>query len=220
MNLKDFITYHHQSTKRDYIARMNNDKIHCMTVSKKYGKDYWDGDRKYGYGGYKYIPGLWKNIAEKIIKNYNLTNSSKLIDLGCGKAFLLHEIKILLPKINIIGIDISVYGISDATSEIKPYLKMFDARKPLPYQNNEFDLLISIGMLHNFRLPELKLAIYEINRISKNSYLMVESYRNERELFNLQCWALTAQSFLDEEEWIWLYKEYNYKGDYEFIYFE
>ncbi|MDC1356366.1 class I SAM-dependent methyltransferase [Pseudomonadota bacterium] len=220
MNLKNFVTSHHKSTKRDYISRMIDDKINCMKVSKKYGKDYWDGDRKYGYGGYKYIPGLWTNVAKKIIQDYNLTNSSKLIDLGCGKAFLLHEIKQLLPKICLTGIDISSYGIKGATTETKPYLKKLDAREILPFQNEQFDLLISIGMLHNFRLPELKLAIKEINRISKNSYVMVESYRNEKELFNLQCWALTAQSFLDEEEWKWLYKEYNYKGDFEFIYFE
>jgi ubiquinone/menaquinone biosynthesis C-methylase UbiE len=220
MNLKNFVTSHHKSTKRDYISRMINDKINCMKVSKKYGKDYWDGDRKYGYGGYEYIPGLWTNVAKKVIKDYNLTDESKLIDLGCGKAFLLHEIKQLLPKISLTGVDISSYGIDGATNEIKPYLKKLDAREILPFQNEQFDLLISIGMLHNFRLPELKLAIKEINRISKNSYVMVESYRNEKELFNLQCWALTAQSFLDEEEWKWLYKEYNYKGDFEFIYFE
>ena len=103
---------------------------------------------------------------------------------------------------------------------MKSHLNLLDARQPLPYQEKEFDLLLSLGVLHNFRLPELKNTIKEINRISKRSYIMVESYRNEKELFNLQCWALTAQSFLDEDEWKWLYKEYDYRGDYEFIYFE
>ena len=220
MSLKKYITKHHQSTKRNYLSRMNDDKINCMMISKKYGKDYWDGDRRYGYGGYNYIPGLWTKIAKKIIKDYKLSNSSNLLDLGCGKAFLLHEIKIILPGICLIGIDISNYGINNTTPAIRPYLNTFDARKKLPYKRKEFDLVLSLGMLHNFRLPELKGVIKEINRISKNSYIMVESYRNEKELFNLQCWALTAQSFLDEKEWKWLYKEYGYKGDYEFIYFE
>ena len=220
MRLKNFITQHHQSTKRDYLSRMNDDKINCMVISKKYDYDYWDGDRRYGYGGYKYIPGLWANVAKKIIKDYNLSNSSKILDLGCGKAFLLHEIKQILPDIYLIGIDISNHGINNTTPEMKSHLNLYDARKPLPYQEKEFDLLLSLGMLHNFRLPELKSTIKEINRISKHSYIMVESYRNEKELFNLQCWALTAQSFLDEKEWRWLYKEYGYKGDYEFIYFE
>ena len=42
----------------------------------------------------------------------------------------------------------------------------------------------------------------------------------ELELFNLECWALTAESLFHTEEWIWLYKEFGYNGDYEFIYFE
>ena len=220
MRLKKFITQHHQSTNRDYLSRMNDDKINCMVISKKYDYDYWDGDRRYGYGGYKYIPGLWTNVAKKIIKDYNLSNSSKILDLGCGKGFLLHEIKKILPYIYLIGIDISDYGINNTTPEMKSHLDVFDARKSFPYEKKEFDLLLSLGMLHNFRLPELKNTIKEINRVSKQSYIMVESYRNEKELFNLQCWALTAQSFLDKDEWLWLYKEYNYKGDYEFIYFE
>ena len=219
-NLKNIVTSLHKSTHRDYKARMLNDKIHCMEIAKKYEYDYWDGDRKYGYGGYKYILGLWANVAKKIIKDYNLSNSSKILDLGCGKAFLLHEIKQILPDIDLIGIDISNYGINNTTSEMKSHLNLLDARQPLPYQEKEFDLLLSLGVLHNFRLPELKNTIKEINRISKRSYIMVESYRNEKELFNLQCWALTAQSFLDEDEWKWLYKEYDYRGDYEFIYFE
>lgn len=218
--LKNFVTSLHKSTKRNYLARMNDDKINCMIISKKYDNEYWDGDRRYGYGGYKFIPGYWKGVAKALIKEYKLNNHSKIIDLGCGKAYLLHEIKQLLPSINIVGIDISRYAVNNSTEEIKPYLKIFDARKNLPFANNEFDLLISLGTLHNFRIPELKKVLKEINRVSNKSYIMVESYRNEKELFNLQCWALTAESFLDDREWQWLYKEFEYKGDFEFIYFE
>ena len=220
MTLKNFITNHHKSTKRNYLNRMNDNKVECMIISKKYDIDYWDGNRRYGYGGYKYIPGLWTNIAKEIIEDYKLTNSSKIIDLGCGKAFLLYEIKKLLPNIKLIGIDISNYAIQNTKEEIRPNLNVFDARNPLPYKDKEFDLLISLGMLHNFKLPELKKVLIEINRISKKSYIMVESYRNEKELFNLQCWALTAESFFDNKEWLWLYQEFGYQGDFEFIYFE
>ena len=74
---------------------MNNQKVHCMKVAKKYEFDYWDGNRKYGYGGYKYIPGRWTSVAKKIIKRYKLNNKSKILDIGCGKAFLLHEMKLI-----------------------------------------------------------------------------------------------------------------------------
>ena len=73
---KRFISQLHNSTKRDYLQRMINNKVHCMKIAKKYGKDYWDGKRKYGYGGYKYIPGRWKNLAKKLIKLYKLKAGS------------------------------------------------------------------------------------------------------------------------------------------------
>ena len=93
--LRNFVSKLHLSTKRNYLERMINNKTHCMKIAKKYGKDYWDGKRKYGYGGYKYIPGKWKPIAKKIIKTYKLNSKSKILDVGCGKAYLLYEIKLL-----------------------------------------------------------------------------------------------------------------------------
>ena len=220
MKLKKYITSHHENTDRNYLERMIDDKVNCMKIAKEYGQHYWDGNRRYGYGGYKYIPGLWTPMAKKIINDYNLSNSSNILDIGCGKAYLIHEIKIILPDIKVTGIDISQHAIDESTTEIKPYLIKFDARQNLPYANKKFDFLLSIGLLHNFRMPELKNIISEINRISKKSYITVESYRDEHELFNLQCWALTAQSFFDDKEWEWIYKEYKYEGDYEFIYFK
>ena len=92
--LKNFVTPLHKRTKRNYVKRMNNDKVYCSKIAKKYSKEYWDGDRKFGYGGYKYIPGRWKPVAKKLIKTYKLNSKSKILDAGCGKGFLLHEIKL------------------------------------------------------------------------------------------------------------------------------
>jgi ubiquinone/menaquinone biosynthesis C-methylase UbiE len=218
--LKNFVTPLHTSTTRDYLTRMIDEKVHCMQISKQYDKDYWDGDRRYGYGGYKYIPGRWKPVAEQLIKAYNLTSNSKVLDMGCGKGYLMHEIKLLIPDINIIGIDSSSYALEHAKDEIKPFLFKHKVEKKLIYKDNEFDLVISLGTFHNLRLPDLRAALIEMERVGKCGYLMLESYRNENELFNLQCWALTAESFFDKDEWIWLYKHFGYTGDYEFIYFQ
>jgi len=217
--LRNFVTSLHQSTKRDYLARMVDDKVHCMEVAKQYGKDYWDGDRRYGYGGYKYMPGRWRPVAEKLIKTYNLNYKSKILDIGCGKGYLLHEIKLLIPNINIVGLDFSEYGLTNAKDEIKPFIYKYKAGSKLPHKDNEFNLVISLGTFHNLRLPELKIALSEMERVGKKGYLMLESYRNEEELFNLQCWALTAESFFDKKEWEWIYNHFGYSGDYEFIYF-
>ena len=218
--LVNYVTTLHQATSRSYIDRMVDDKVNCMLKAKEYEFDYWDGNRRYGYGGYKYMPGRWKPVAELIIKNYNLTNNSSVLDVGCGKAFLLFEIKLLLPHIKISGFDISKHGLAQAKEEIKKDLFIQRAQDKYPLKDKEFDLVMSLGCLHNLRIFELKVALKEIERVGKQGYVMLESYRNEKELFNLQCWALTCESFFDKEEWIWIYKNYGYTGDYEFIYFE
>ena len=214
-----YVTPLHQATSRAYIDRMVDDKVNCMLKAKDYEADYWDGDRRYGYGGYKYIPGRWKPVAESLIKNYSLTNKSKVLDVGCGKGYLLHEMKLLLPDLTISGFDISNHGIATAKQEVKEQLFIHHAQDPFPFQKNEFDLAISIGCLHNLRIFELEIALKEMERVASNGYLMLESYRNEQEQFNLQCWALTCESFFDTKEWVWLYEYFGYKGDYEFIYF-
>jgi len=218
--LVNFVTPLHKATQRSYLDRMNDDKINCMIKAKEYEFDYWDGNRRFGYGGYKFIAGRWKPVAESLIKNYNLNNNSSILDIGCGKAFLLYEIKLLLPDIKICGFDISKHGINESKDEIKNHLFIHKAQDPYPFKDNEFDLVISLGCFHNLRIFELKMALSETERVGKNGYVMLESYRNEKELFNLQCWALTCESFFDKEEWVWIYNNFGYNGDYEFIYFE
>ena len=218
--LVNFVNALHNSTKRNYVERMMNEKSKCMVEAKKYGKEYFDGPREYGYGGYKYIPNRWKSVAESLIKTYNLNENSKLLDIGCGKGFLLYEIKKILPKIEIKGIDYSRYAILNSKSEIKNYLSVKKAQDKFDCADKYFDLVISIGCLHNLEIFDLSKSLKEIQRISKNSYILVESFRNEKELFNLQCWALTCQSFFNVEEWVWLFNNFGYTGDYEFIFFE
>ena len=218
--LVNYVTPLHQATSRAYIDRMVDEKVFCMLKAKEYEADYWDGDRRFGYGGYKYMAGRWKPVAEALIERYDLTNDSSVLDVGCGKAFLLYEIKLLLPRLRVAGFDISRHGLADTKKEIRDNLFIHRAQEPYPYGNNEFDLVISLTCLHNLRIFELGTALAEIERVGKQGYLMLESYRNEQEQFNLQCWALTCESFFDEEEWCWVYEHFGYTGDYEFIYFE
>ncbi len=214
------VTPLHKKTKRDYVSRMMDDKVNCMLKAKEYEFDYWDGDRRFGYGGYKFIEGRWKPVAEALIETYNLTNDSKILDVGCGKAYLLYEMKQLLPGLEVAGFDISKHGLAESKEEIRESLFYHRAQDHYPYGDNHFDLVISLGCLHNLRLFELQIALREIERVCRHGYIMVESYRNEQEQFNLHCWALTAESFFDTEEWVWLYNHFGYTGDYEFIYFE
>ena len=219
-DLVNFVTPLHQATERAYIDRMVDDKVNCMLKAKEYEFDYWDGDRRFGYGGYKYLAGRWKPVAEALIDKYGLTNNSSVLDVGCGKAYLLYELKLLLPDLRVKGFDISKHGLNEAKENLKEDLFIHKAQEKYPFEDNEFDLVISLACLHNLRIFDLKTALGEIERVGKSGYIMLESYRNELEQFNLQCWALTCESFFDEEEWEWVYNHFGFTGDYEFIYFE
>lgn len=217
--LLEIVTPLHKATKRDVLARMNDDKVNCMIKAKEYEFDYWDGDRRYGYGGYKFIEGRWAPVAQALIDIYGLKNGDKVLDVGCGKAFLLYEMKKILPDLQVTGFDISKHGLAEARDNIKPYLFNYRAQDAYPFGDKSFDLVISLGTFHNLHLFELETALKEVERVGRNKYVMVEGYRNEQEQFNLECWALTAVQILHTSEWIWFYNKFGYTGDYEFIYF-
>jgi len=214
------VTKLHKATTRDYLGRMNDSKVEAMKIAKKYGEEYWDGDRRYGYGGHRYIEGRWKPVAEALIGRYKLSNASSVLDIGCGKGYLLFEIQRLLPEVKLTGIDFSEYAIQNSHPDLNAKLIKYDARNPLKFKNKEFDLAISLATFHNFHLYELETAITEVERVAKSGYIMVESYRNELEMFNLECWALTAECLMDVDEWKWFFNKVSYNGDYEFIFFE
>ena len=158
-------------------------------------------------------------IILQLVEEFIPLRDSLILDVGCGKGYLLHEMKLLLPDLTISGFDISNHGIATAKQEVKEQLFIHRAQDSFPFQKDEFDLAISLGCLHNLRIFELEIALKEMERVASNGYLMLESYRNEQEQFNLQCWALTCESFFDTKEWTWLFEHLGYKGDYEFIYF-
>jgi len=217
--LLELVTPLHTATQRDYLGRMQDDKVHCMEVARRYGEEFWDGDRRYGYGGYKY-DGRWKVVAERLIETYELAPDASILDVGCGKGFLLHELSLLLPDARVRGFDISEYAIASSKPEVREHLFVHRAEDPTPFADDEFDLVISLGTLHNLPIGPLKAAVNEVSRVGKRGYILVESFRSPAELFNLQCWALTCESFHRPEAWCWLFDDWGYTGDYEFIYFE
>ena len=216
----DFITKVHTKTSRDYIERVvKHDKAACAEVAIQFGKDYWDGDRCYGFGGYQY-DGRWRPIAEDMAKHYKLKPGDRILDVGCGKGFLLYEFTQVVPGVHVAGIDISSYAIENAKDEIKSFLKVGNAIN-LPYENRSFDFVYSITTLHNLYNYELRRALQEIERVGKQKkHVIIESYRNEREKANLLYWQLTCRSFYTLAEWEWFFKESGYSGDYSSIFFE
>ncbi len=216
----DFISQVHNKTKRDYVQRVvEHDKAECAEVAIQYGKDYWDGDRKYGFGGYHY-DGRWRAVAESIVNHYGIKPGAKILDVGCGKGFLLYEFTQIVPDVEVTGIDISRYALENAKEEVKPYLQLGNAVE-LPFENDRFDFVVSITTLHNLYNYELFRALQEVERVGRgDAYIVVESYRNEREKANLLYWQLTCRSFYTPKEWEWLFAQAGYTGDYGSIFFE
>ena len=147
----DFINQLHKSTQRDYLARVNDidyPKAKAAKLAKKFDFDYWDGDRRINYGGYKYIKGRWDKVINKMIQHYDLNKNSKILDVGCGKGYFLYDFKEILNDPYVYGIDISEYAIKNCKEEIRENLQIGNATK-LPWEDNFFDLVISINTLHN-----------------------------------------------------------------------
>ena len=217
--LLNIVNQLHRRTARDYVGRMADDKVHCSVVARRFGPDYWDGDRRYGYGGYKY-DGRWAIVARQLVETYDLKPGAKILDVGCGRGFLLHEFTRLLPGCQVAGFDVSEYGIETAKDEVRDRLFLHRAQEPFPFADGNFDLVISLNTLHNLPPQEVVGALKEMERVGTNKYLVVESFKDAEELFNLQCWALTCESFFRPETWGWMYDLAGYTGDYEYIYFE
>ena len=219
----DFMSVLHKSTKRDYLARINDldyPKEKAANLAKTWGYDYWDGDRRINYGGYQYIVNRWEKVARAMAKHYNLPKNPKILDIGCGKGYLLFDFLKVIPDAEIFGIDISNYAIENSKEEIREYLQVGNATE-LPWPDNHFDLVCSMNTFHNLYNYELEKALKEFERVGKqNKYICVESYRTEEEKTNLLYWQVTCEAFCNPKEWEWWFKQTGYTGDHSFIYFE
>jgi ubiquinone/menaquinone biosynthesis C-methylase UbiE len=216
----DFINKLHTATRRDYLKRVtDHDKAQCAEIACRFDKDYWDGERHLGYGGYRY-DGRWRSVAQEMANHYGLKPGARILDVGVGKGFLLYEFTQVVPGCEVAGIDISSYAVENSKPEVRSCLTVGSASQ-LPYPDKSFDLVYTINTLHNLYIGELFAALAEIERVGKSAkHIVVEAYRNEREKVNLMYWQLTCRAFHTPAEWEWIYNKAGYRGDYSFIVFE
>jgi SAM-dependent methyltransferase len=216
----DFLSTLHKSTRRDYLARvLEYPKAKAARLAREWGVDYWDGDRRTGYGGYHY-DGRWRTVAEAMVEHYGIKPGDRILDVGCGKGFLLYEFTQVVPGVHVAGIDISAYALAHAKEEVKPCLQLGSAAA-LPFPSDSFDLVISITTLHNLYCFDLDKALREIERVGRrHKFVCVESYRSEEEKVNLMFWQLTCEMFCTPGEWEWWFQHTGYTGDHSFIFFE
>jgi ubiquinone/menaquinone biosynthesis C-methylase UbiE len=201
-------------SKRNLVDRENFKSEHNVEIARKFGKDFFDGGRETGYGGFNYNSKYWTNVVKKFKSYWKLNMDSTLLDVGCAKGFMLYDLSLLIPGINFKGIDISKYAIDHALDSVKKELLVANARD-LPFENDSFDFTISINTVHNLELDQCAEAIKEISRVSKkNSFITVDAYRNDEEKERMYKWNLTAKTIMSVEEWIIFFKKIDYKGDY------
>jgi ubiquinone/menaquinone biosynthesis C-methylase UbiE len=183
-------------------------------ISKNFGRDYFDGDRRHGYGGFSYHPRFWTDTVRHIRDVYQLPEDAAILDIGCAKGFMLYDFMLLMPKARIAGIDISSYAIEHALQPVKPFVQLADA-KALPYATQSFDLVLAINTIHNLPYEDCQQSLREIERVSRrHAFVMVDAFRTEQQRQAMLRWVLTAETMLSTEEWLKLFADSGYTGDY------
>lgn len=201
-------------TRRNLDERAAAKTEEDRAVGRQFDKDYFDGDRRHGYGGFTYQPRFWQPVIPSFQKQYGLTSASSVLDVGAGKGFMLHDLRQLIPGITVAGIDISQYAYDHALEDVKAFMQV-DNAKALPYADKSFDLVVSINTIHNLPIADCKQALREIMRVTKkDAFITVDAYRNDEEKKRLDMWNLTALTYMSVPEWEALFKEVGYTGDY------
>ena len=214
MGIEIDLLKNYPKSKRDPKARAAEKTEEDRAIARQFGKEFFDGERKHGYGGFYYNSRFWKPVIPDFINHFNLTKNSSVLDVGCGKGFMLHDLVEALPGIKVSGIDISQYAISNCIETMEPFLQVADARQ-LPFPDNSFDVVISITTLHNLDENDFKISIKEIERVSKgHSFITLDAYRNEEERIAMEAWNLTALTVMKVDEWKAFFKDIGYTGDY------
>ena len=200
--------------KRDLTARLESKSEESRAIGRKFGFDYFDGDRNHGYGGFSYNSRFWQPVIPTIVETYQITNQSKVLDIGCAKGFFLYDLKQAFPEISIKGIDISEYAISHSLPEVKQELQVGNATG-LPFADSTFDFVMSINTVHNLNRSDCAKSLQEIERVTKgNSFITVDAYRNDEEKARMEAWNLTALTMMSVDEWKDFFLEVGYSGDY------
>lgn len=209
-------------------------------IAKRYDKEFFDGERVNGYGGY-YYDGRWKAVVKKLQELYGINSESSILDIGCAKGFLLYDLQEMIPGIKVDGIDISKYALNHALDGIGKYMlkqgisedktkKLEDITRKkilpfmiegsadkLPWPDSSFDVVLSINTIHNLPEERCRKAVREMLRVGrdkKKMFIEVDAYRNEEEKQRMKNWVLTAETLKSVSDWIKLYREEDYDGDY------
>ena len=214
MNKEIDLLRNYPKTKRDVAQRGLEKTEKDRIIARRFDKDFFDGNRNVGYGGFNYHPRFWQPVIPTFQNHFNLTSESSILDVGSGKGFMIYDFSLLIPGIIVKGIDISKYAIENTIEQMKPHVQIANASS-LPFPDNYFDLVISINTVHNLEKEECGNALQEIERVSRGkSFITVDAYRNDEEKEMMYSWNLTGRTIMHVDQWKEFFKEVGYTGDY------
>ena len=189
--------------------------IHNRIIALCRGKEFYDGDRNNGYGGFAY-DGRWVPIAKFMAHEYGLGATSAILQVNCEKGFLLHDFQQLFPGIKVRGTEISDYAIATAMPSVRPHIQQAPFTR-LPFLDQEFDFVIAIGAVYALTLTDAIACLKEIQRVGKGKgFITVASYDTEEDKRLFEWWTLLGTTILRKEEWIEVLNHAGYTGDYKF----
>lgn len=201
-------------TKRDISVRESEKTPEDQVIARRFGREFFDGDRRHGYGGFSYNPKYWEPVVPSMRRHFELKSGDSLLDVGCAKGFMLYDMSRLIPGLQVHGVDVSEYAISNTIGELADHCQIADAQS-LPFPDDSFDVVVSINTIHNLDRLELIKALQEIERVRRRgSFITVDAYRTTEEREAMMAWNLTAKTILHVDEWKDLFNQAGYTGDY------
>ena len=214
MGIEINLLEHYPRTKRKVLERGASKTAKDIEIARRFGREFFDGDRRTGYGGFSYHPRFWENVIPTFRDHFKLTDESRVLDVGCAKGFMMFDFQRIIPGITVKGIDISPYAIENGLNKVRSHMSVANANA-LPFEDDSFDAVISINTIHNLPKEECGKALQEIERVSRGkSFIMVDAFRTPEEEELMFHWNLTAQTILHVDEWIEFFKAVGYTGDF------
>lgn len=201
-------------TRRNVAERGQSKTEEDRRIARQFGREFFDGDRRHGYGGFQYHPRFWQPVVPTFRDHFALRAGDRLLDVGCGKGFMLHDFAALIPGLVVHGVDISQYAIDNAMEDMRAHVEVADAKR-LPFRDKSFDVVVSVNTVHNLAREECGNALREIERVARRgAFVTVDAYRNDEERERMLAWNLTAQTIMHVDEWKAFFAEVGYTGDY------
>jgi SAM-dependent methyltransferase len=201
-------------TNRDVKSRGIDKTENDRAIARQFGKEFFDGERRHGYGGFNYHSRFWQPVVPAFREHFQLAAGSSVLDVGCAKGFMIRDFAAGVPGISVKGIDISQYAIDHALEDMKPHIQVASATE-LPFPDDSFDLVISINTIHNLEKDDLAKALGEISRVSRRgAYITVDAYHDDAERERMMAWNLTAKTIMSVCEWKAFFADVGYEGDY------